>query len=77
MKIDRRTLLRGMAATLAVLPWAGGDVAAALAKWEPAQLELSNSLMRRAIDVGERFQVTNTSTPGDPSLRFGLYGPGH
>lgn len=53
-----------------------GDVAAALAKWEPAQLELSNSLMRRAIDVGERFQVTNTSTPGDPSLRFGLYGPG-
>ncbi|MGB6514753.1 MAG: FAD-dependent monooxygenase [Mycobacterium sp.] len=56
---------------------AGGDVAAALAKWEPAQLELSHSLMRRAIDVGERFQVTNTSTPGDPSLRFGLYGPGH
>jgi 2,6-dihydroxypyridine 3-monooxygenase len=55
---------------------AGGDVAAALAKWEPAQLELSQSLMRRAIAVGERFQVTNTSTPGDPSLRFGLYGPG-
>jgi 2,6-dihydroxypyridine 3-monooxygenase len=55
---------------------AGGDVAAALAKWEPAQLELSDSLMRRAIAVGERFQVTNTATPGDPSLRFGLYGPG-
>ena len=31
----------------------------------------------RAIGVGERFQVTNTATPGDPSLRFGLYGPGH
>jgi len=56
---------------------AGGDVAAALAKWEPAQLELSDSLMRRAIAVGERFQVTNTAIPGDPSLRFGLYGPGH
>jgi 2,6-dihydroxypyridine 3-monooxygenase len=56
---------------------AGGDVAAALAKWEPAELELSDSLMRRAIAVGERFQVTNTATPGDPSLRFGLYGPGH
>lgn len=56
---------------------AGGDVAAALAEWEPAQLELSHSLMRRAIAMGERFQVTNTSTPGDPSLRFGLYGPGH
>jgi 2,6-dihydroxypyridine 3-monooxygenase len=55
----------------------GGDVAAALAKWEPAQLELSDSLMRRAIAMGERFQVTHTSTPGDPNLRFGLYGPGH
>jgi 2,6-dihydroxypyridine 3-monooxygenase len=55
---------------------AGGDVLAAVAKWEPAQLELSDSLMRRAIAMGERFQVTNTSTPGDPSLRFGLYGPG-
>jgi 2,6-dihydroxypyridine 3-monooxygenase len=55
---------------------AGGDVAAALAKWEPAQLELSHSLMQRAIAMGERFQVTNTSTPGDPSLLFGLYGPG-
>jgi 2,6-dihydroxypyridine 3-monooxygenase len=52
-------------------------VAAALAEWEPAQLELSDSLMRRAIAVGERFQITNTATPGDPSLRFGLYGPGH
>jgi 2,6-dihydroxypyridine 3-monooxygenase len=56
---------------------AGGDVAAALAKWEPAQLELSGSLMRRAIGIGERFQLTHTATPGDPSLRFGLYGPGH
>jgi 2,6-dihydroxypyridine 3-monooxygenase len=56
---------------------ARGDIAAALAKWEPAQLELSHSLMRRAIAMGERFQVTNTATPGDPSLRFGLYGPGH
>jgi 2,6-dihydroxypyridine 3-monooxygenase len=55
---------------------AGGDVAAALTKWEPAQLELSDSLMRRAIAMGERFQVTHTSTPGDPALRFGLYGPG-
>jgi 2,6-dihydroxypyridine 3-monooxygenase len=54
---------------------AGGDVAAALAKWEPGQLELSDSLMRRAIAIGERFQVTNTSVPSDPALRFGLYGP--
>ncbi|WAJ45311.1 FAD-dependent monooxygenase [Mycobacterium sp. Aquia_216] len=56
---------------------AGGDVAAALEKWEPAQLDLSASLTRRAIAMGQRFQVSNTATPGDPSLRFGLYGPGH
>jgi 2,6-dihydroxypyridine 3-monooxygenase len=56
---------------------ADADVAAALAKWEPAQLDLSDSLMRRAIAMGEQFQVTHTSTPGDPGLRFGLYGPGH
>jgi 2,6-dihydroxypyridine 3-monooxygenase len=56
---------------------ARGDVAAALAKWEPGQLELSESLLRRVISMGERFQVTNTVTPGDPNLRFGLYGPGH
>jgi 2,6-dihydroxypyridine 3-monooxygenase len=55
---------------------AGGDVAAALAKWEPAQLKLSDSLMRRAIAMGEQFQLSHTATPGDPSLRFGLYGPG-
>jgi 2,6-dihydroxypyridine 3-monooxygenase len=55
---------------------AGGDVAAALAKWEPAQLELSDSLMRRAIAMGNGFQFSNNVTPGDPSLRFGLYGPG-
>jgi 2,6-dihydroxypyridine 3-monooxygenase len=54
----------------------GGDVAAALAKWEPAQLELSDSLMRRAIAMGNGFQFSNNATPGDPSLRFGLYGPG-
>jgi 2,6-dihydroxypyridine 3-monooxygenase len=56
---------------------AGGDVLAALAKWEPAQLELSDSLMRRAIAMGERFQLTHTAIPGDPTLRFGLYGAGH
>jgi 2,6-dihydroxypyridine 3-monooxygenase len=56
---------------------AGGDVAAALAKWEPAQLELGDSLMRRAIAMGNGFQFSNNATPGDPSLRFGLYGPGH
>jgi 2,6-dihydroxypyridine 3-monooxygenase len=56
---------------------ADGDVAAALALWEPRQLELSESLLHRVIGTGKRFQVTNDWEPGDPELRFGLYQPGH
>ena len=55
---------------------AAGDVPAALATWEPGQLELSDSLTRRVIAMGNRSQFTNSWTPGDPDLRFGLYGPG-
>jgi 2,6-dihydroxypyridine 3-monooxygenase len=55
---------------------ADGDIPAALRKWEPAQLELSARLLERVIEMGERSQFHNTWTPGDPSLRFGLYGPG-
>ncbi|GLY87034.1 FAD-dependent monooxygenase [Actinoallomurus iriomotensis] len=54
---------------------ADGDIPAALRKWEPAQLELSARLLERVIAMGERSQSHNTWTPGDPSLRFGLYGP--
>lgn len=64
-------------ALAAALQEAGGDIAAALTKWEPAQLQLSDSLLRRVVAMGERSQFTNTWTPGDPDLRFGLYGPGH
>ncbi|MEU6269993.1 FAD binding domain-containing protein [Saccharopolyspora shandongensis] len=53
-----------------------GDIAAALRKWEPAQLELGSRLLERVKEMGERSQFHNTWTPGDPSLRFGLYGPG-
>jgi 2,6-dihydroxypyridine 3-monooxygenase len=63
-------------ALAAALRHAGGDVVAALAKWEPGQLELSESLMRRVIAMGERYQVTNAWAPGDTDLRFGLHGPG-
>jgi 2,6-dihydroxypyridine 3-monooxygenase len=56
---------------------AEGDVAAALALWEPRQLELSESLLHRVIRTGKRFQVTNDWKPDDPELRFGLYQPGH
>lgn len=52
------------------------DIAEALAKWEPGQLELGQRLLRRVQDMGARSQVHCTWTPGDPDLRFGLYGPG-
>lgn len=58
------------------LSTASGDIVSALAKWEPAQLQLSDSLLSRVVDMGERSQFRNTWTPGDPDLRFGLYGPG-
>lgn len=63
-------------ALAAALDESGGDIAAALTKWEPAQLQLSDSLLGRVVDMGERSQFTNTWTPGDPALRFGLYAPG-
>jgi len=53
-----------------------GDVAVALAKWEPGQLELGQRLLRRVKQMGDRSQFDCTWTPGDPDLRFGLYGPG-
>jgi 2,6-dihydroxypyridine 3-monooxygenase len=52
------------------------DITEALAKWEPGQLELGQRLLRRVQDMGARSQRTCTWTPGDPDLRFGLYGPG-
>lgn len=63
-------------ALAAALSTSSGDVASALSKWEPAQLQLSDTLLRRVVDMGERSQFRNTWAPGDPDLRFGLYGPG-
>ncbi|MFI5798695.1 FAD-dependent monooxygenase [Streptomyces sp. NPDC051677] len=54
----------------------GGDIPTALKRWEPAQLQLGNQLIDRVARMGHRSQVTNTWTPGDPDLRFGLHGPG-
>jgi 2,6-dihydroxypyridine 3-monooxygenase len=53
-----------------------GGIPHALKGWEPGQLELGNRLVDRVADMGRRSQVTNTWRPGDPDLRFGLYGPG-
>ncbi|SDY63263.1 FAD binding domain-containing protein [Herbiconiux ginsengi] len=55
---------------------ADGDIPAALTAWEPGQLELSRQLLDRVMEMGDRSQFLNTWLPGDPSLRFGLYGPG-
>lgn len=53
-----------------------GDVDTALRSWETSQLELGHNLVARSADIGRRAQMTNTWIPGDPDLRFGLYGPG-
>jgi 2,6-dihydroxypyridine 3-monooxygenase len=53
-----------------------GGIPEALKRWEPGQLELGNQLIDRVAAMGRRSQFTNTWTPGDPALRFGLYGPG-
>lgn len=60
----------------AALRQAGTDVPAALAAWEPQQLKLGRELVARVQDMGRRSQFDRTWVPGDPSLRFGLYGPG-
>jgi 2,6-dihydroxypyridine 3-monooxygenase len=54
-----------------------GDIAEALAKWEPGQLELGQRLVHRVKEMGARSQFDCTWVPGDPDNRFGLYGPGH
>lgn len=53
-----------------------GGIAEALKLWEPGQLELGNRLVDRVSAMGARSQFSNTWVPGDPDLRFGLYGPG-
>jgi 2,6-dihydroxypyridine 3-monooxygenase len=49
----------------------GNDVQAALAEWEPGQLELGGHVLRRARAVGDSVQFDGTWTPGAP-LPFGL-----
>jgi len=53
-----------------------GDLAPALAEWEPGQLALGRSLLERTRSVGRRSQFDNTWVAGDPDLIFGLYAPG-
>jgi 2,6-dihydroxypyridine 3-monooxygenase len=53
-----------------------GGIVEALKAWEPGQLALGNRLIDRVAAMGARSQSTSTWIPGDPDLRFGLYGPG-
>ncbi|TFH48374.1 MAG: hypothetical protein E4H01_06475 [Lysobacterales bacterium] len=55
---------------------ADGDVLSALRAWEGPQLELGKRLLERTRIIGNRSQFGDGWVPGDPSLRFGLYGPG-
>lgn len=63
------------AALAAAIRGSSGDVVAALAAWEPGQLELGRRTIARTRDVGTRVQVEGTFRPGDPSVAFGLYAP--
>lgn len=54
----------------------GGDVVAALKRWEPEQLVLGRNLLQRSRWLGDTSQFEGSWTPGDPALRFGLLGPG-
>jgi 2,6-dihydroxypyridine 3-monooxygenase len=56
---------------------AGGDVPAALARWERQQLALGRALLARCRDIGDSSQFGGTFRPGDQRLIFGLYGPGN
>jgi len=51
---------------------AGGDVAAALARWEPGALELGRGALARTREAGERMQFECSWEVGEP-LSFGLY----
>jgi 2,6-dihydroxypyridine 3-monooxygenase len=59
------------------LATAGGDVEAALTRWEPRQLALGRAVLARTRRNGDKSQVEGSWRPGDPELVFGLYEPGH
>jgi 2,6-dihydroxypyridine 3-monooxygenase len=51
------------------------DVAAGLLHWQPGQLELGRSLVRRSRELGDA-QFRGEWVAGDHSLLFGLRAPG-
>ena len=55
---------------------ADGDVDVALPRWERRQLALGAGLLARTRAIGDGSQRDGDFRPGDPSLVFGLHGPG-
>ncbi len=53
------------------------ELTAALAAWEVEQLAVATAVAERSRSMGESAQVESTMVPGDPSWRFGLFGPGN
>ena len=53
------------------------DVAAALAAWEPGQLDMARSALERTRRMGIASQFEGTMVPGDPNWKFGLWEPGN
>ena len=54
-----------------------GDVAAALAVWEPGQLALGHRAFTRTREMGQASQFERSMVPGDPDWKFGLWEPGN
>jgi 2,6-dihydroxypyridine 3-monooxygenase len=66
---DAWALAEALAAT-------GGDVEAALPRWERQQLAVGRAVLERTRRNGDKSQFQGTWRPGDPELVFGLYEPG-
>lgn len=56
---------------------ADGDVITALRTWEPRQLDLGKAALARTREMGVASQFESTMVPGDPTWKFGLWGPGN
>ena len=66
---DAWALAEALAAT-------GGDVEAALPRWERRQLAVGRAVLERTRRNGDKSQFLGAWRPGDPELVFGLHGPG-
>jgi len=52
------------------------DALAALAQWEPGQLDVEQQLLNSTHQIGRRSQADGAWVAGDPALISGLHGPG-